>query len=548
MAVAEPVDMPTSSWTHRLLLGAALALSVPPAACADGDDVEDAEEIGAESSHEIGDGMLRRVVIARMYQRGVWTIPDADHHRPAKYGHNDASSFDPAQRAEYVCEALAYLRPTYVSGLVRFDDGIDEPPPLDQPVDSDQQVADVFRRVKQCVRDRVGHPVKFDVVLNALQYTDPEFGVHTGPQGADKARARLRHLDDLLHPDVWFFDFFAKPWADDGKEHHKQGMEAAIQWIHNHGALVGGNGWGPKVPPGADFMSITDKDGMQKVESLTEAILKKDVPVLMHVRNDPHIHESEGVYFTKRPRSYRRMVVDKEMAGESMGYRYMVPLFFPLKEDSPERPGPKESYNAVEDGTMLKHLCVLLDGGDASRCEAPPVPAGFSSKASTGDGGAPQGEGGDDAAPPPEEDEDAPYFERVGVHRALNGQAQQHLFSASLEELESSPALTVEMMNAFFLQNPAAGDGSVPFYRCYLGSGWHLHTTSPTCEDAPGAINEGAAGHVATSQVEGTVPLYRLFRGAKLDHFYTTSAGERDYAVALGYADEGIAGYVYPEP
>jgi hypothetical protein len=44
------------------------------------------------------------------------------------------------------------------------------------------------------------------------------------------------------------------------------------------------------------------------------------------------------------------------------------------------------------------------------------------------------------------------------------------------------------------------------------------------------------------------VPLYRLFRGSALDHFYTTSDAERAYAVTLGYADEGVAGYVWREP
>jgi hypothetical protein len=41
----------------------------------------------------------------------------------------------------------------------------------------------------------------------------------------------------------------------------------------------------------------------------------------------------------------------------------------------------------------------------------------------------------------------------------------------------------------------------------------------------------------------------RAYSSASGDHFYTTSAAERDNAVAkLGYLNEGVACHVYPEP
>ena len=41
------------------------------------------------------------------------------------------------------------------------------------------------------------------------------------------------------------------------------------------------------------------------------------------------------------------------------------------------------------------------------------------------------------------------------------------------------------------------------------------------------------------------VPLFRLYSAAQGDHFYTTSADERDNAIAqYGYVSEGIACYV----
>jgi hypothetical protein len=47
----------------------------------------------------------------------------------------------------------------------------------------------------------------------------------------------------------------------------------------------------------------------------------------------------------------------------------------------------------------------------------------------------------------------------------------------------------------------------------------------------------------------GTTPLLRAFSPASGDHFYTTSAAERDNAVAkLGYLSEGVACHVFPSP
>lgn len=60
-----------------------------------------------------------------------------------------------------------------------------------------------------------------------------------------------------------------------------------------------------------------------------------------------------------------------------------------------------------------------------------------------------------------------------------------------------------------------------------------------------GYVYEGVAGYVPTAPASNGTPLYRLYNGASGDHFYTTSASERDIAVVRsGYAYEGIAAYV----
>jgi hypothetical protein len=83
-----------------------------------------------------------------------------------------------------------------------------------------------------------------------------------------------------------------------------------------------------------------------------------------------------------------------------------------------------------------------------------------------------------------------------------------------------------------------------------VGIGDHFYTSSATERDNAiatiGYISEGTACYVFNSQTQGTVPLYRLLNPNNGDHFYTSSATERDNAIAtIGYISEGTACYVF---
>ena len=78
----------------------------------------------------------------------------------------------------------------------------------------------------------------------------------------------------------------------------------------------------------------------------------------------------------------------------------------------------------------------------------------------------------------------------------------------------------------------------------------HFYTTSAAERDnamfAFGYTDEGVACYVFDAQAPGTAPLYRLWNPSNGDHFYTTSAAKRDNAIsAFGYTDEGVACYVF---
>ncbi|MCX4241510.1 MopE-related protein [Paraliomyxa miuraensis] len=131
---------------------------------------------------------------------------------------------------------------------------------------------------------------------------------------------------------------------------------------------------------------------------------------------------------------------------------------------------------------------------------------------------------------------------RVSVHRFVHPTTGEHFYTASLAEGQGA-GFSLEVASYFELY-AGAHAGLTAFHRCYQPGGFHLYTQDPGCE---GLQLEGVLGYIATGAgTAGSIPLYRLYRAANGDHFYTTSAAERDNAIAsFGYVGEGTAGYVW---
>ena len=129
---------------------------------------------------------------------------------------------------------------------------------------------------------------------------------------------------------------------------------------------------------------------------------------------------------------------------------------------------------------------------------------------------------------------------RQPVHRAASP-TLGHFYT--IDEAEASAGdYKPEFLNYYFT-HVAPHPGLVPLYRCLKGDGRRFYTTSETCEGA-GPV-EGTLGHIGTEPYCGAIPLYRLYGNG--DHFYTTSAEERDNAVAMyGYLFEAQVGFVWP--
>ena len=129
---------------------------------------------------------------------------------------------------------------------------------------------------------------------------------------------------------------------------------------------------------------------------------------------------------------------------------------------------------------------------------------------------------------------------RESVVRAYHDTLGGHFYTRDRSEIGAGGFRTES--DPFFFVYPSAQPGLAPFHRCYLGRAHRLYTLDAGCEGS-GATYEGILGYVATSAICGARPLYRL--SARDDHFYTVDPAERDYAISIGYVDEGIAVYVW---
>ena len=329
----------------RARLLAAMLVAATAAGCGAGDE---SESVGVRDDALAG-GLLRRVVIARAYQRHGWTLPDV----PA-VGASPAIVRD----AKYVCDVLASFEPTLVSGLIRYagkhrnDKG--EVEPRDE-VTQDEKA--FFHGVRSCIQSDHGlADVRFDVVLNATYYeTRTEVVNH------------LRHIDEALHPDGFYFDFFQRGYAE-----HPAAIEGAIEWIQERGKFVGGTVWGHQAPPHVDYVALDDFEdvdpeggthtGWERMTREAAALhqSRPGLPLLFHIENNPTGKtNNHGEDWIRWGSSQRIELLEKHAEKQKkVGYRYMYPVFFPLSRN---REGALAAFAGIGSDRVLAYD-VNLDG------------------------------------------------------------------------------------------------------------------------------------------------------------------------------------------
>jgi hypothetical protein len=142
------------------------------------------------------------------------------------------------------------------------------------------------------------------------------------------------------------------------------------------------------------------------------------------------------------------------------------------------------------------------------------------------------------------------------MYETTNAAINDSLYTISYSEAYGSTASYGYggLKTAFYLERTAQAQ-TKPLYRYYKGAPEtdHFYITDTYLQDLTTATNlgytyEGVAGYLYSSQVPGSIPLYRLAKinAATQDraHRYTVSATEVDALTSAGWTYEHIEGYV----
>jgi hypothetical protein len=297
---------------RRLAAISILLVAIPGCGGGDGD-----ADTGAPESPS-----RTRIVAARAYQHGTWVVP--------------------GETPDTVGKALASLKPTLVSGLIRYE-------PSEQV---SQHEVDAWSKIRARVLAAVAD-AHFGVELNALSY-----------ETADQVEKQMAEIRSKLDNNGWFFDFFTTAY-----ERRPDIVKAAIESAHENGEWVGGNVFGlahdPAIPPGSDYLAAQDS-GDFRLDLAAVARLAKRIPVAVHIGNSPGDPSSSGCRFIKELETAEREAYVTKRAKEQKpnDFRFAYPIAFP--ECDFEAPKGLVAFNALKDGTMVPTIKQLLDRYDTA--------------------------------------------------------------------------------------------------------------------------------------------------------------------------------------
>ncbi|KAJ6551004.1 hypothetical protein DFH09DRAFT_1168081 [Mycena vulgaris] len=129
-----------------------------------------------------------------------------------------------------------------------------------------------------------------------------------------------------------------------------------------------------------------------------------------------------------------------------------------------------------------------------------------------------------------------------------------HLYGMNMNILLTGNGWTYQALAAFVFATQE--ESTIPLHHMVNPTTFdRIYTTNTTEVNVLEKNGYGTAAleplyYIYPTQICGSVPFYRLSKLALHDHFFTASEIERIESIeSQGYADEGIAGYVFaPEP
>lgn len=265
---------------------------------------------------------LERIASVRVYQTGHWTVP----------GENAGS----------VGRALASLKPTWLSSLIRYPKGMS---PTGAEVAAWNKITAIVRAASP--------EAQFGIELNSLQYRE-----------ASQVERMMSKIRARFDNDGWMFDFYTP-----GYRKYPEVVEAAIASAHDNGEWIGGNAFGitanPKIPPGSDFIAVQDFGF--KINLVAVRRLAQQVPVVYHIGNNPQLANSDGCEWINEFTTAKRAAFLKHRASQQAAYNFHMayPVLFPECERDPNAPNSDIfAYNAIDDTPMMETIGGLLNQSD----------------------------------------------------------------------------------------------------------------------------------------------------------------------------------------
>ena len=243
--------------------------------------------------------------------------------------------------ARRIGRSLAGLRPTWVSGMIRYAKG--QHPKRDE--------VHAWREITRIVR--TANPAAgFDVTLNAKQYHD-----------GDEIQRMMHRVRKKLDNDGWFFDFYSRAY-----QKRPRMIRAAIANAHAHGEWIGGNIFGltrkRPLPMRSDFLAI--QDFRLRLNLRAVARLGGRVPLVYHIENDPDRPQSGGCEFIKDMSTAKRTALVRRRARQQAryGFRFQYPALLPQCMRHRRNRSFLQAYNAFRDPPMARTMLRMLNRYD----------------------------------------------------------------------------------------------------------------------------------------------------------------------------------------
>ena len=255
--------------------------------------------------------IFRRVIQARLFQQGAWTLADA------------------SQTPVTAARTIASLSPSFVTGLLRVSDrGI----PGNAEVEAFNTIRNaVIANDKTC---------RFDVVINIGE-----------EKAGDTLVRRMKEISTLLHHDAWTFylapdDVFVNPEV----------FEDGIAYAHSRGEMVGYDGPLSLIPEGIDYIVVRAWDLKVNRAQIERLKSKQRVPVLLELPttfgSKPNTECTD--YVSKMTTAQRSAVLTRLAENqEDWGYRFAYPVFYPVEPN-------RHAFDATKESILMVTIRALL--------------------------------------------------------------------------------------------------------------------------------------------------------------------------------------------